>query len=142
MCNNCLECAATASSVRRLCDFGDDPLRAQNISGLFQASSGLSSENPGDAGAGSGGGSDDCSDRVPYMWHRAGEIRQYNMLISQTLARIKIDFDSAAGADADLIKINRANPQRAGAHKRWRGAVPDAEARNPDQGPRRRDAVA
>ena len=48
------------------------------------------------------------------------EIRQYNMLISQTLARIKIDFDSAA--DADLIKINRPNPQRAGANKRWRGA--------------------
>ena len=47
-------------------------------------------------------------------------IRQYNMLISQTLARIKIDFDSAA--DADLIKINRPNPQRAGANKRWRGA--------------------
>jgi hypothetical protein len=48
------------------------------------------------------------------------EIWQYNMLISQTLARIKIDFDSAA--DADLIKINRPNPQRAGANKRWRGA--------------------
>jgi hypothetical protein len=48
------------------------------------------------------------------------EIRQYNMLISQTLARIKIDFDS--GANADLIKINRPNPQRAGANKRWRGA--------------------
>jgi hypothetical protein len=48
------------------------------------------------------------------------EIRQYNMLISQTLARIKIDFDSAA--NADLIKINRPNPQRAGANKRWRGA--------------------
>jgi hypothetical protein len=47
------------------------------------------------------------------------EIRQYNMLISQTLARIKIDFDSAA--NADLI-INRPNPQRAGANKRWRGA--------------------
>jgi hypothetical protein len=42
------------------------------------------------------------------------------MLISQTLARIKIDFDSAA--NADLIKINRPNPQRAGANKRWRGA--------------------
>jgi hypothetical protein len=50
------------------------------------------------------------------------EIRQYNMLISQTLARIKIDFDSAAGANADLIKINRPNPQRAGANKRCRGA--------------------
>lgn len=48
------------------------------------------------------------------------EIRQYNMLISQTLARIKIDFDPAA--NADLIKINRPNPQRAGANKRWRGA--------------------
>jgi hypothetical protein len=47
------------------------------------------------------------------------EIRQYNMLISQTLARIKIDFDSAA--NADLI-IYRPNPQRAGANKRWRGA--------------------
>ena len=32
---------------------------------------------------------------------------------------IKIDFDSAA--NADLI-INRPNPQRAGANKRWRGA--------------------
>jgi hypothetical protein len=48
------------------------------------------------------------------------EIRQYNMLISQTPARIKIDFDSAA--NADLIKINRPNPQRAGADKRSRGA--------------------
>ena len=48
------------------------------------------------------------------------EIRQYNMLISQTLARIKIDFDSAA--HADLIKIIRPNPKRAGANKRWRGA--------------------
>ena len=48
------------------------------------------------------------------------EIRQYNMLISQTLAWIKIDFDSAA--HADLIKIIRPNPKRAGANKRWRGA--------------------
>jgi hypothetical protein len=43
------------------------------------------------------------------------------MLISQTLARIKLDL-SDADTNADLIKINRANPQRAGAHKRWRGA--------------------
>jgi hypothetical protein len=48
------------------------------------------------------------------------EIRQYNMLISRALARIKIDFDSAA--KIDLIKINRLSPQRAGVNKRWRGA--------------------
>jgi hypothetical protein len=68
------------------------------------------------------------------------EIWQYNMLISQTLARIKIDFDSAA--NADLIKINRPNPQRAGATNGGEEPVPDAEAKNPDRQSRWRDAVA
>lgn len=31
------------------------------------------------------------------------------------------DADAGDGLQ-DIIKINRANPQRAGAHKRWRGA--------------------
>jgi hypothetical protein len=68
------------------------------------------------------------------------EIWQYNMLISQTPARIKIDFDSAA--NADLIKINRPNPQRAGATNGGEEPVPDAEAKNPDRQSRWRDAVA
>jgi hypothetical protein len=51
------------------------------------------------------------------------EIRQYNALINLTLSRIRLDLsDADAGADSDLIRINRPNPQRAGALKRWHGA--------------------
>ena len=32
-------------------------------------------EKPGNSGAGSGGGSDDRSDRVPHVWHRAARER-------------------------------------------------------------------
>jgi len=42
--------------------------------------------------------------------------------VGVSLLIIKLDLsDADAGAYADLIKINRANPQRAGALKRWRG---------------------
>jgi hypothetical protein len=52
-----------------------------------------------------------------------GEIRSHHHLIAQLLARIKVDLsDADAGANADLIRINRPNPQRAGALKRWHGA--------------------
>jgi hypothetical protein len=49
------------------------------------------------------------------------EIRSHHHLIGQLLARIKLDL-SDADAGADLVKINRPNPQRAGALKRWHGA--------------------
>jgi hypothetical protein len=45
------------------------------------------------------------------------EIRQFHALISLTLGRIKIDVDDAGVLPATV----RANPHRAGAHKRWRG---------------------
>jgi hypothetical protein len=52
-----------------------------------------------------------------------GEIRSHHHLIAQLLARIKVDLsDADAGANADLIRINRPNPHRAGALKRWHGA--------------------
>ena len=66
------------------------------------------------------------------------EIRQYNMLISPTVARIKVDFDSAA--NADLIKINR--PSAPAPTTGGEEPVPDAEARNPDRESLWRDAVA
>ena len=47
-----------------------------------------------------------------------GEWRLVCQLQATTLARIKLDIGDAA-ADAGLIRINRANPQRAGANKRW-----------------------
>jgi len=51
------------------------------------------------------------------------EIRSHHHLIAQLLARIKLDLsDADAGSDSNLIRINRPNPQRAGALKRWRGA--------------------
>jgi hypothetical protein len=48
--------------------------------------------------------------------------RALHLAINLTLARIKLPDDVAGDGLQDIIKINRANPQRAGAHKRWRGA--------------------
>ena len=57
-------------------------------------------------------------------------------------ARIKLpDVDAGDGLQ-DIVKISRADPQTAGAHSDGEELVPDAEARNPEQEPRRRDAAA
>jgi hypothetical protein len=45
-----------------------------------------------------------------------------HLAINLTLARIKLPDADAGDGLQDIVKINRANPQRAGAHKRWRGA--------------------
>jgi hypothetical protein len=45
-----------------------------------------------------------------------GEWRLVCQLAMTTLSRIKLDIGDV---DAGLIRINRANPQRAGANKRW-----------------------
>jgi hypothetical protein len=43
-------------------------------------------------------------------------------VINLTLARIKLPDADAGDGLQGIIKINGANPQRAGAHKCWRGA--------------------
>jgi hypothetical protein len=50
------------------------------------------------------------------------EWRALHLAINLTLARIKLPDADAGDGLQGIIKINRANPQRAGAHKRWRGA--------------------
>jgi hypothetical protein len=46
------------------------------------------------------------------------EIRQHHLLISQTLARLKVDVPDEPG----LLSVAGVNKARAGANKRWRGA--------------------
>jgi hypothetical protein len=46
------------------------------------------------------------------------EIRQHHLLISQTLARLKVDIPE----DAGVLGVSGFNKARAAANKRWRGA--------------------
>jgi hypothetical protein len=50
------------------------------------------------------------------------EWRALHLAINLTLARIKLPDAETGDGLQGIIKINGATPERAGAHKRWRGA--------------------